>query len=742
LSSYSQPRLNKDQILELIKEQGRLASQFKGFEPRLEQQEMMANIIDAYNHNQISLIEAGTGTGKSLAYLLPAFLWAVHQQERTVISTNTIALQEQLMQKDIPAVAAALQLPIKSVLVKGMNNYLCLRKLEDALMVLPLFQEGNRLEIEKIDRWSQIAKEGSRSEMPFMPSSSTWEQVGAESEACSQNECPHYQKCFFYQARREAQDAQILIANHHLLFSDLLKRAETGNYHEACLLPSYKRIILDEAHHIEDVATEYFASRLTRLDFVRILSKLAADKMGNVQGKLPILKEKLQSIFRKTPPLELTSIMQRLTIDFPALRLKLSEQIHQTFDQFAQFIGLQLQNQPISEQKLRLLKEHQQHPNWKELIQPQAEKLIELLREYSQSLRSLEADLKCIDHERLHEQTKSVRFDIQALSNRLENAAHLLVNFLSELQVLSKVKWIEIHQLKSLINVQLVDAELDISKALVDFLFSRFPTVILCSATLTTNRQFDYMRERLGLVESRLPERLIKEHLYDSPFKYDKQVLMAVPIDMPAPASAHFEKAAFENVWRAIQASHGQAFVLFTSYTMLGQCAEFLKDRLKEHHFPLFKQGDDSRQSLLSQFKKTNRAVLFGTDTFWEGVDVAGDALRCVIIIKLPFKVPSEPIIQARTEAILKQGGNPFIDYAVPQAIVKFKQGFGRLIRQKWDRGCIICLDNRLITKGYGQLFLNSLPICEKAFMPAALLWPRMTEFYRQTYQYVINSKK
>ncbi len=259
----------------------------------------------------------------------------------------------------------------------------------------------------------------------------------------------------------------------------------------------------------------------------------------------------------------------------------------------------------------------------------------------------------------------------------------------------------------------------------------------MCSATLTTNKKFDFIRERLGLTPELLEEREVTEHVYDSPFNYRQQVLLAVPVDMPPPSAPTFNQKAFENIWNAICASRGQAFVLFTSYAMLQECAQVLKERLEEHKYILFKQGDDNRQTLLNKFKESKRAVLFGTDSFWEGVDVAGDALRCVIIVKLPFKVPSEPIVQARTEAILQKGGDPFIDYSIPNAVVKFKQGFGRLVRNQWDRGCIICLDTRLVTKRYGEYFLNSLPNCEKAFIKADLLWPKMVEFYRQTYHFV-----
>lgn len=740
------PALQVQKIVQLIQADGHLCRTLKGFEPRAQQQHMMANIIEAYNHNRIALIEAGTGTGKSMAYLIPALLWAANYHERTVISTNTITLQEQLINKDIPHLLQALNLQLKVALVKGMNNYVCLRKLEDAHMELHLFPGDDHKEIERIEGWCKTAKEGSRSELPFVPSPATWDRVGAESEACSHNECPHYQKCYFYKARREAQDAQILVVNHNLLFSDLMKRADQNNYSETAILPPYKRIILDEAHHIEDIATEYFASRLSRLDLMRILSRLAADKIAPTQGKLTLLKEKIHSVFRKGAPHDITKILTRLTIDLPAMRHVLNEKIHQAFDQFARFIDSIKQpfnGQPQetvtapTEQKLRLLEDHLKHHDWKEGVLPQSQQLVEELKKYQQVINSLEGDLKVIDHERLHEQTKSIRLDIQALASRLDVAIVLLKNFFTQMKDPSKVRWIESQPLKTLLNVQLIDADLDVSQALAEYLFSKFSTIVLCSATLTSNHQFGFFRERLGLNPKLLPHRSVTEHIYDSPFDFRKQALLAVPTDMPPPNHPDFNALAYENIWKAIQASHGNAFVLFTSYAMLQNCYEKLSKRLAEHHYPIFKQGDDNRQGLLNKFKHTKRSVLFGTDSFWEGVDVVGDALRCVIIVKLPFKVPSEPIIQARTEAIIEKGGDPFFEFAVPHAIVKFKQGFGRLIRHKWDRGCIICLDTRLVMKGYGKLFLNSLPPCEKAFMNGNYLWPKIEEFYRQTYHFV-----
>jgi ATP-dependent DNA helicase DinG len=584
--------LHTDKIIKLIREDGLLTRCFKGFEPRLQQQKMMSHIIDAYNQDQIALIEAGTGTGKSIAYLLPALIWAAKRQEKTVISTNTITLQEQLVNKDIPTLIEALNLKLKAVLVKGMNNYVCLRKLDDAQIESRLFPSEDNEEIQKIAAWCQQATEGSRSELPFLPSFNAWERVGAESDACSHQNCPYYQQCYFFKARRQANDAHILVVNHHLLFADLVRRGESDNYTSTSILPAYKRVILDEAHHIEDIATEYFASRLHRLELMRVLGRLSSDRQNKANGKLPMLKEKLQLLFQKAPPRDITAIINRLTLELPALRRQLNEKIHDAFETFVVFLEHLRQHlvsnpdeQTQSEHKLRILKEHYQHPKWQETIVPHTRELLHVLKQYSHGLNSMELDLSAIDNDRLHEQTKSIRFDIQALRMRLESSICQMNDFISDLVDENKVRWVEAQKLKVLTNIHLVDAALDVSKALVNFLFSKFSTIILCSATLTTNQCFSFIRHRLGLTSTLLPQRTVTEHSYDSPFDYQKQALLVVPTDMPHPAHLDFNQAAYHNIWLAIQASHGNAFILFTSYTMLQKCYEALADKLKTHRY-------------------------------------------------------------------------------------------------------------------------------------------------------------
>lgn len=735
--------LDIKKAVQLLQKDGLMSRFLKGFEPREQQQQMMANIIEAYNSDSLALIEAGTGTGKSMAYLIPALLWALHRKERTVISTHTITLQEQLIRKDIPLITKVLNLEVKAVLVKGMRNYVCLRKLEDLHFEMLTASPKEKEELEKIIAWSHSSHDGTRSTLPFVPTYETWDKVCAESDTCNGSECPFQSKCYFFNARRQANDAQILVANHYLLFADLAKRAENDNYTDTAVLPPYSRIILDEAHHIEEIATEYFASKVNSLDMLRVLARLGSEKGTKIHGKLPLLKDRIQENYRsKNIPSEVSTILTSFNIDLPAARKDLQQHIVETFDTFANFIDLispksDKEDSP-GENKLRLLPFHQTHPSWPNEIIPRTNNLVMAVERYTKTINGIENELKKLDNERLNEQIKGIRFEINALCLRLEGFCTVLKSFVEKITTSSKVRWIEVHHLKNAMqNIHLVNAELNISQATVDFLFSKFPTIVMCSATLTTNKHFSFVRNRLGLTEELLKDTVIEENVYESPFDYSKQALLTVPTDIPSPLTYEFTEVAAEKIWEIIQISRGNAFVLFTSYAMLNTCYQRIIQRLRDGRYNALKQGDDNRESLLHHFTNKDRSVLFGTDSFWEGVDVVGEALRCVIIVKLPFKVPTEPIIQARTEAISAKGGDPFLEYTLPSAIVKFKQGFGRLIRNKRDRGCIVCLDSRLITKKYGIEFLNSLPPCQRVFATSEQVKIQMADFYKRTYPLV-----
>jgi len=734
---------NSKEALSILDKDGPLSRCLKGYEPREQQQQMLLDIMQAYYHNKIALIEAGTGTGKSMAYLIPAVLWALKFKERTVISTHTINLQEQLIEKDIPLLLKAMKVDLKVVLLKGMGNYVCLRKLRDVQHEFRLQPPKEAEELEKIEAWSQTTRDGSRSSLPMVPSASTWEQVGAEHDTCNRRDCEYFKDCFYFKAKRQAEEAQIIVVNHHLLCSDLIKREMDSEQENNGILPDYTRIILDEAHHIEDIATDFFANQASQMEIYRNLHRLSTEKLGKAAGKMPLLRLGILNAYKKDHPSEVTSVLKRLTNDLPGLLWEVRHDSQAAFEAFANFANLL--NSPNFAQddlipgdaKLRLLAMHQTHPDWQNQILPKTKRLIEAIDKFVQALASLDKDIKFLKNEQLNEMTKNILFDIAALSARLSGFSEILRAYLEPKVPLDKVRWIEVQSQQRGHNISVIDADLDVSKALSKHLFNKFKTIVLCSATLTTNQQFSFIRKRLGITTDLIEGVDITENIYDSPFDYQKQALLVIPTDIPNPAHPDFIEAAADQIWQAIQASRGNAFVLFTSYSMLKTCYEKLSGRLIESKYHPLKQGDNNRQALLNQFKKVERSVLFGTNSFWEGVDVAGDALRCVILVKLPFKVPSDPIIQARSEAIAAQGGDPFFEYALPHAIVMFKQGFGRLIRNRRDRGCIVCLDNRILTKGYGRLFLRSLPNCQQVFDESARIYKLMEDFYRKTYHLV-----
>lgn len=744
MSKSEHTLLREDKTLPILGEGGLVHRHLPSFEVRPQQQEMLRAILKSYNEETIALIEAGTGTGKSMAYLLPALLWSLHNKQITVVSTNTIALQEQLFNKDVPLLAKALNIEFKAVLVKGMHNYLCLRKLDDSKHELPLLPENEAYEMTRIEAWSSNTQDGTRSDLPFAPSYNSWDRVSADGDTCTREQCPYFKQCHFFNARKQAQEAQLLIVNHHLLFSDIARRMESQGgppTQSAGILPNYTRTIVDEAHNLEDIATEFLATKTSLAETMRLFGLLATDKQLKSHGKLPLLKLKIEQLYKKTPPSDVVSLLQRLQIELIAQRKALMDQFFDTFQLFQSFAinnGLNKDGEDsyaTPQGNLRILPHHYDHPFWKNEIIPKVTLLEENAKRYFQSIASLVQDLQSIDDVRIQDSTRGLRVEIHALRLRLERCLLVILQFTHKKPEHNKVRWIEVQQTKTLYNTTLVDASLDVSTTLAQQFFSRFQTTVLCSATLASNKEFRFLRSRLGLHEALLPKIPIHEHIFESPFDFEKQSLLVIPNDLPEPSQPDFLEKACEGILHAIRASKGNAFVLFTSYATLKQCYSKLHERLCQEKYHPCKQGDEPRIALIERFKKKDRSILFGTDSFWEGVDVAGEALRCVILFKLPFQVPSEPIVEARTQAITANGGNPFMQYSVPNATVKFKQGFGRLIRHKKDRGVIVCLDSRIINKKYGHFFLNSLPPCQLAKIPMADMSKVMEDFYRQTYR-------
>lgn len=713
-----------DSLKNILGPDGALSRLIPGYEEREPQQRMFEDVVSSLENGKIAVIEAGTGVGKSMAYLLPGLFWAIKHKERIVVSTNTITLQEQLLHKDIPLAQKALGSRIKAVLVKGMSNYLCIRKLEEAKLEKRTLPDKEHEQLTHIEDWAELTVDGTLSDLSITPSYHVWEKVCAEADTCSFRKCPHYENCHFFRARKEAETAQVLISNHSLLFADLAMRE--GNQ-EGGLLPDYRRVILDEAHRIEDAATSFFADRVSYLALMRLMGRLGTDR----QGKLAVLKDKIQFHYSKHTPPEITPILARMNIDIPALRRDLQNHLANFFAGLLEFAQ---KEQNEGEIKLRLLPRHLVRNDWKTSIIPLTTAAIESGKKYLQSAHQLLVELAKIDDPQLQDKTEGGHLEILALLNRLTLAIETIEAIILKECPSEKVRWIEANPSKANGNIHLIQAPLEIGGLMAQKLFNPFETTVLTSATLSTNKNFHFFKERIGLTADLLDDPDIIERQYQSPFDYPKQANLIIPQDMPDPQSAEFFDQAVIAIWEAIKASRGNAFVLFTSYGMMEKCAKALEGQLRKHRFPLFKQGTTSRKEILDQFKSTDYSVLFGTDSFWEGVDVAGEALRCVVLVKLPFRVPSEPLLQARTELIQKKGDDPFRNYHLPNAIVKFKQGFGRLIRHKKDRGCIVCLDSRLINRPYGKQFLNSLPPCKQSIISLNELNSEMVNFYKQSF--------
>jgi ATP-dependent DNA helicase DinG len=705
--------LNIPQLLDLIAPQGAIAQKLGGYESRPEQGHMAEAVATAFNHSKLALIEAGTGTGKSLAYLLPAIFWSVQNKQRIVVSTNTINLQEQLINKDLPFLKSALTPPFKAILVKGRNNYVCLSKIDSLEKEgAHLIESDEQSELKALIQWAHKTSDGSRSDLSVLPSFPVWEKVACESDNCGRIKCSFYGQCFFYNARRDASSADILVVNHHLLFSDLALRSDTGKYSDVAILPVYSRIILDEAHNIEDVATDYFGAQISKAGLLRLLGRLYSlreRERVREKGLIPFLLAKLRSLDKQIDLKVYTRIFEHAQSTLIPQRENLGFVISSVFDDLATFFESFIDDPLTSEAKVRFTPVIRQQPEWQELILKLVQQLLREMREYHRQLLHLEKLLESLTEE-VKDRLVAQTVELTALTDRIEVAATTLGGIF-DCDDGSKVSWIETRVSKMGKRITLRQAPLNVSDLLRDRLFQKFPTVVMTSATLTTEGQFNYIKGRLGL-DKMQPSRLLQLVL-PPPFNYQQQVVLGIPHDIPFPDHPSFREELSKLILKSLSISEGRALVLFTSYSLLGHIHQALVEPLQALGIRSLKQGDAPRHRLTEIFKSDKTSVLFATDSFWEGVDVAGEALENVILTKLPFSVPKEPVIEARVEAIAQKGGNPFLEYTVPQAVIKFKQGFGRLIRSKSDRGSIMIFDRRILEKNYGKTFLHSLPECQ-----------------------------
>ena len=665
-----------ERLTELISKAGPLGKYIEGYEPRNSQILLLEAVTRSFNEDGICVAEAGTGVGKSLAYLIPAFDWANRNEERVVISTATINLQHQLIDQDIPLVQKLLKLKTKAVLVKGRGNYLCHRRLLEELEEASLFREEND-ELKKIQDWSRATTTGSRSDLPFYPKPETWSRICSETDSCLGLRCNFREKCFVLKARREAADARILIVNHHLLFSDLGLRLEGAGFDNTAVLPPFQRLIFDEAHNIEKSATSYFSRQFSKFTIQKFTGRLYFRRRGRTSG--------LVQKFKKYGPD--SKLFETLPEDIESLRDK---------TEFVNDLALEY----LSGKKAMRM----------ELHSPLHDVLMKSLKEMNATLTSLiNRYKKILDLVPDGDSELPEVYEGKLLLRRLENIAAVCESFTRMKETEEQVFWLEQKRTSRGEGfTSFIITPIDITGLMREAVFEPYPTVVCTSATLSVAKNFTFWLKRVGLLG--FQEERVRTDIFPSPFPYKKRVLLCVPDDAPDPGASEYQIFVSDFVERILELSEGKALVLFTSYSMLKQSYEDVSPRLKDLGITALMQGSEDRSRLLTRFRTDTASVLFATDSFWEGIDAPGDALQVVIICKLPFRVPTDPVHLARIEAIQKRGGVPFMELSLPEAVMKLKQGFGRLMRRRTDGGVVFILDPRVIRKSYGKAFISSLP--------------------------------
>jgi ATP-dependent DNA helicase DinG len=683
-----QSRLEPERIIAALEPGGTISRRLLSYEIRESQLRLMELIIRGFNEDCLVAAEAGTGVGKSFAYLLPALSYASANDERVIISTATITLQEQLYQKDIPLVISAIGKKIKTIIVKGRGNYLCRRRLNDAIRE-PGMDNEEQEQIEDIGRWAETTGTGSISDLSFLPAEGIWSRLCSEADTCMSTRCFERERCFFMQLRREASDARILVVNHHLLFADLAARRDGAGYSGTVVLPPYNRIIIDEAHKLEDAATSFFSLEFSRLGIYRQLGRLYRKRRISRSGLL----------------LRLISLLPGKT----------EEPFNNNFDEGFDKIRKAAEN--LDEAALELCGSEGvfrlTHAKDEVIMDRLFPKFI-LLRK---NLNSLAVQIRGLLEEVPEENSEdSAVWEVRSVLRRLDTMGSICSNFIEYKDKNGEVIWIERRSGSrgdapwAVYNV----TPIDIAPSLNEALFEPNKTVVCVSATLTTGNSFEYWKNICGLNLAIVKETLTG--IFPSPFPYQSKVLLAAPENAPLPGEEDYDEFVNSAVTALTEISDGSALVLFTSYKALKSAYETALPALEKLGISILKQGDDDRNRLLAAFLKNENSVLFATDSFWEGIDAPGDTLRLVILCRLPFRSPNDPVFEARCEVMENRGGNAFMDLSIPEAVMKFKQGFGRLMRSSSDHGAVVVLDGRLLKKRYGGIFLQSLPETKTCF--------------------------
>ena len=715
--------LDPDQIADDLGPDGPIAHAMQQYEDRPAQRDMARLIATLYNDGGVGLIEAGTGVGKSLGYLLPALRWAILQNERTVISTNTINLQEQLVRKDLPFLATALaaQQPVRFALLKGWRNYLCLLRLEQAKLIGPNLFDGQTNGIDSIAEWAGETEDGSLSDLGFSPSPEVWDEVSAESDLCIRAACPHFQQCFLFRARRAAAEAHVVVVNHHLLMSDVAVRRAAGNWEDAAVIPSWNRLVVDEGHHLEDAAAAHLGATGTRRGLQRLMSRLArtATARRSGGGLLAALEDSLRQ--------RRGEMFSSASLDL--LRDRVLPALETTRDKGALVFDLmETVLRESGQPTLRLTEDFATHPVWRAGLAVALDDFVKESALLTDSIGMIRQRLEAETETEPDEATVALVSELRGAGRRVEALAGAVYGALDPgPDATKRIRWVESRGREG--NVGVTWVPLDLAPILRDDLFARVKTAIVTSATLTTDSRFEFVSKRLGVDQLDIPP---LAESFPSPFDFKRQALLAIPTDTPAPnvdPLAHFRNI-IQMIEEFTSASDGGIFVLFTSHRDVQQAAMDLRARGLPSERPLLVHGEESRDLLLTRFRESGRAVLLGTSSYWEGVDVAGHALRGLLIAKLPFRVPTEPLTAAHCEAIAEHGGDPFAEYMVPHAALRLKQGFGRLIRSSTDRGAIVIGDSRVATKAYGATLLRALPPARRIQVNWENTARQLREFY------------
>ncbi len=670
----------------MFEEDGLIAQSFTGYEYRPQQVEMMRLVTEAFNQGRHLLVEAGTGTGKSLAYLLPATSYAVANGRHVVISTNTINLQDQLFLKDIPDLQHILPSEPRAALLKGRSNYLCLRRLA-ALRRKPDPTVDEIRVLAKILVWLPGTTTGDRTELNVMGDENIiWARLSAEDEACNPELCSHISACFFYRARRQAEEAHLIVVNHSLLLSDMVT--------ENRVLPRYQHLIIDEAHHLEDVATQQLSFRVDQNRMLGLLRSLVQSSGAKARGLLPGLPGHLRGseiparVFR-----ELEQYLAQAVDDVGKAR----RQVNNFFTALSLFLDDYQRVGSQYDQRIRLTSGLRVQPAWSDVEITWAE-LARALTAVADRLEYLYRGLAGLKDSRLEDYEDLLQELLGKLAQikQLRQETEAIIAEPME----EGIYWASISAEDQ--SITLHAAPLHIGRELENRLYADKECLILTSATLSTGQDFDHIRERLSLWTA-------DELVIGSPFDYENSTLLYVPTDIPEPGQPYYQRAVDQALTELARATKGRTIVLFTSHSQLRSSYRAISSPLGDEGIAVLGQGiDGSRYNLLNDLRTNPETVILGTRSYWEGIDVVGEALSCLVIARLPFPVPDDPIFAARSETF----DDPFNQYAVPQAILRLRQGFGRLIRSKTDRGVVVLLDKRLLTKFYGPSFLAALPKC------------------------------